>query len=51
MRLIKQLLNCILLIVCLKTGVTPKWDIDSTLYIIVVHVQLTAKGKQLKKRL
>lgn len=51
MRLIKQLLNCILLIVSLKTGVTPKWDIDSTLYIIVVHVQLTAKGKQLKRRL
>lgn len=51
MLLIKQLLNCILLIIYLKSGVTPKWNIDSTLYIIVVHVQLTAKKKQLKKRL
>lgn len=51
MLLIKQLLNCILLIIYLKSGLTPKWNIDSTLYIIVGHVQLTAKEKQLKKRL
>lgn len=51
MLLIKQLLwlcLCLWLIVCLKGGGTPKWKIYSTLFTIVLHVQLAAKEKQLK---